>query len=76
MALSPESRGQSTVWMPILLSDSKILGVPGCLQLGESYENHGTVCQVHIQSCKGLVLTGMYRSCWSGGFPVSQFLLA
>ena len=76
MALSLESWGQSPLWRLTLISDPKILGVLVHQRHGESSGNRGTVYQVRSQGGMGLVLTRMNPSRWSGGFPVSLFLLA
>jgi hypothetical protein len=72
MALSPESRGQSPLWRPTLLSDPKILGVLGRLQCGESSGD----CGVCAQGGRRLALNRTNPNHWSGGFPVSLFLPA
>jgi hypothetical protein len=74
MALSPEFPGQSPPWRPTLLSNSKILGVLGKMQHGESSGDLGIIRRVHAKGC--VVLTGMNPSHYLGGFPLSLFLLA
>ena len=76
MVLSLESRGQSPLWRPTLLSDPKILGVLGHLQHGESSGDRGTVHRVGAQGGLGLAPTRMNPGCCSGGVLVSLFLLA
>ena len=76
MALLPESQCQSPLWRLTLLSDPKIIGVLGRLWRRESSGDHGPFHRVLVQGGTGLVPTRMNPSCWSGGFPVSLFLLA
>jgi hypothetical protein len=76
MVLSSEIRGQGPLWRLPLLINPKILGVLGHLWCGESSGNRRTICWVSAQGGPGLAPTRTNLCHWSGGFPVSLFLMA
>ena len=60
----------------VFSSDPEVLGVLGVLRRGESSGDPGAFCWVHEEDGRAGAEKGRNPSLWSGGVPLSLFLLA